>query len=66
MHRNRKLQVHVSMTGVLVEPGSTSKNLQEFDGAFLLSISEPVVRVELTGHCLNALVIMSCIGRAIH
>lgn len=59
---NRKLQISANSVNVLDVEENYLYALDKYRGAFLLSLREPVMQVDLTGHCLDALVRMDQAG----
>jgi hypothetical protein len=62
MELNRRLQVGPSLPDGLAAGGEDPERSGAYDGAFRESLSSSVVRVDYTGHCLNALLIVGETG----
>jgi hypothetical protein len=55
---NRQLQINESLAVKLSVDEKYLSRLDEYRGAFILSVEEPLMQVDLTQHCLNALLRM--------
>lgn len=66
MQHNRAMQILPGMTRVRRDDGATvtSQRLAEYVGAFLVSTAVPKTQVDVTGHCLSALIRMQKAGLA--
>jgi hypothetical protein len=65
MTKNRELQITIGMIQIEF-PGGTfrSTRLAEYVGAFLSDGGNPYVRIDITAHCLSALVELRSIEAA--
>lgn len=62
MAQNRQLQIHAGMK-LSTAPGERgARGLEEYSGGFLSSVEPPRMRLDFTGHCLNAMLIMEHAG----
>jgi hypothetical protein len=62
MTANRKLQIDAQLVNVLdAEPKYISK-LHDYRGAFILSVQDPLMQIDLTAHCISSLVRMDQAG----
>ena len=59
---NRKLQIGDHPTGNLNVEAKFSSKLHDYRGAFLLSLQDPLMQIDLTAHCISALVRMDQAG----
>lgn len=55
MGMNRKLQIDEHTAEILPNGKRFIDKLERYRGAFLESLKEPLMQVDLTGHCLNAM-----------
>lgn len=67
MQRNRTMQILPEMSEIKLDDGRRvkSERLSDFAGAFLVSSTVPKTQIDVTGHCLSALIRMQRAGLAL-
>ena len=62
MNVNRNLQLSKNTVATLPNGKRFANKIEEYEGAFLLSLKQPLMQVDITQHCLNALLRMEAAG----